>query len=327
MSKSIHKENDLISVIIPTYNRSDLLQRAIKSILKQTYHNFELIIVDDGSTDINIEVIKAFSDSRIKYIKFQKNRGQPAAINEGIRVSKGNYITFLDDDDEIFPKMLELEVNVLKDTEEECGFVVGLGIKLNGNGYSIFNERKYQKRNELLKAQLSFCAISLSGVLIKRKCFDKVGLFDERLILGNDWDVMLRLIKKYEFKYIERILYKAHYDDASNNTHITEDSTRITKRRLKTYSILLKKNYQDLKYHKAIKAKFYFRIAQILFHNKKSIQCKLFFNRAFQNKPLNIRYLFRSLSSRYKNAFFIFYLVEKFIFQKFQQKFLPDNEI
>ena len=95
-------KNPTVSVIIPTYNRAHLVGRAIKSVLNQTYRDFEIIVVDDGSTDNTKDIIKEFQkkDKRIKYIPYEKNKGGSAARNTGIKAAKGEYIAFLDSDDE-----------------------------------------------------------------------------------------------------------------------------------------------------------------------------------------------------------------------------------
>ncbi len=109
----------LVSVILPTHNRSMFLNRAIESVLKQTYKNWELIIVDDASTDGTEELFKDISlqDERIQYHKLEKNGGACIARNMGIRLSKGEYITFLDSDDEYFPKKIELQVQCFKNSK------------------------------------------------------------------------------------------------------------------------------------------------------------------------------------------------------------------
>ena len=99
-----------VSVVIPTYNRADLLPRAIRSVLSQTYWNCELIIVDDCSTDNTREVVSTWTDSRIRYIRHPENRHQSGAINTGIEHARGQYVAFLDDDDEWMPTKLEKQV-------------------------------------------------------------------------------------------------------------------------------------------------------------------------------------------------------------------------
>src|SRR5258705_13939604 len=102
-----------VSVVIPTHNRSEFLRSAIASVLGQTYQDFELIVVDDASTDSTAEVVVSFNDSRIKFIRHQTNQGGSAARNTGIRASKCDYIAFLDDDDEWSPRKLSKQVEVL----------------------------------------------------------------------------------------------------------------------------------------------------------------------------------------------------------------------
>jgi len=99
-------KNPTVSVIIPTYNRAHLLDRAIRSVLDQTYQDFELIVVDDGSSDPTAEVIATFADPRIYYLRHEKNRGAAAARNTGIEASQGDYVAFLDSDCEWLPKKL-----------------------------------------------------------------------------------------------------------------------------------------------------------------------------------------------------------------------------
>jgi len=96
----MNEKNPTVSVIIPTYNRAHTIGRAIKSVLNQTYQDFEIIVVDDGSTDNTEEVVKSFRDKRIRYIQHKKNKGAAAARNTGIKSAKGKYIAFQDSDDD-----------------------------------------------------------------------------------------------------------------------------------------------------------------------------------------------------------------------------------
>lgn len=114
-----------VSVIIPTYNRAHLLGRAIQSVLAQTYEDFEIIVVDDASTDVTEQVVKSFADDRINYIRHQKNKGGSSARNTGIKAAKGEFIAFLDSDDEWVPKKLEKEINRLQTLSNEVGVFYG----------------------------------------------------------------------------------------------------------------------------------------------------------------------------------------------------------
>lgn len=117
----------LVSVVIPTYNRAEFLPRAVESVLRQTVDDFELIVVDDASTDDTEAVVERFDDPRVEYVRHGTNRGGSAARNTGIERSSGEYIAFLDSDDEWYPRKLERQVEELRSRSDEwvatyCGF-------------------------------------------------------------------------------------------------------------------------------------------------------------------------------------------------------------
>ncbi len=325
MKKVISTEESLVSVIIPTYNREKLLPRAINSVLKQTYQQIELIIVDDGSIDNTEDVVKEFSDSRINYIRFKENRGQPTVLNEGIKASCGKYIVFLDDDDELLPSMLKTGINALRNTPNKIGFAVGLGMIIRNGKISLFNTEKYTKNVNILKAQLQFCALSLAGTIIKRTCFQKVGYLNEDLILGNDWEFMLRLIKKFDYISVNKILYKAHYDDSLNISHICYDPRKNLTLRLRIYGVILHEYYEDLAKYRGFLAKYYFRIAQILYYNKKFEKSRLFLRKAILQNPLNPRYIFYFVLTLFRNKLKILFALEQRIFDKMGKNVFSKN--
>ena len=115
--------NPKVSVVVTTYNRAALLPRAIRSVLAQTYEDYELIIVDDCSTDDTPDVIRTFVDSRIRVVRHAENTGQSAAINTGIRLARGEYIAFLDDDDEWVESKLLRQVRALDESDPRVGLV------------------------------------------------------------------------------------------------------------------------------------------------------------------------------------------------------------
>lgn len=160
--------NPVMSVIVPAYNRAHLIPRAIRSVLNQTFHDFELIIVDDGSTDNTKEVVTKIEDFRIRYIR-QENKGRSAARNTGIVEARGQFITFLDSDDEALPGWLECFIQTFK--KSEVGIVCGGFIKILdrdkqnhrqiilpqerpefGNQRGLFLAGTFAVRQELLKA-------------------------------------------------------------------------------------------------------------------------------------------------------------------------------
>ena len=177
----------MFSIITPTYNREDLLQTTIKSILAQTYTDWELIIVDDGSTDNTAQVIQKYLiDPRIRYVRKQ-NTGQAHSLNVGVTYAKGDFITFLDSDDEAYPNWLEVVSNNIK---EDTGIVcVGAirklldGTKINDGIYP------YKFYNEIIKIKFT-----CGSLFIRRTAFNAIGGYDIELKSNIQTDLGYRLI-------------------------------------------------------------------------------------------------------------------------------------
>ena len=131
--------NSLVSVIIPTFKRSNFILRAIESVLNQTYENIEIIIVDDNEGDnefskLTKKILKRFIDNgEIVYVKHRTNKGISAARNTGIKKAKGDYIAFLDDDDEFLPKKIELQLDIFNKSKNNVGLVYGAYLEINEN--------------------------------------------------------------------------------------------------------------------------------------------------------------------------------------------------
>ncbi len=188
-------ENTLkVSVIIPTYNRAHLIGRAIESVLNQTFHDFELIVIDDGSIDDTYEVIKEFQkkDNRIIYLKHDKNKGASAARNSGINVSRGEYISFVDSDDEWLPEKLEIETKILDHDKN---------LIICSTGYKFINEKngetigtsKIQKK--IVSGEIilrAICNTTINFTVVRKKAIE-IGGFDEKLPSREDWDFWIRI--------------------------------------------------------------------------------------------------------------------------------------
>lgn len=205
-----------VSVIIPTHNRAAMLLRAVRSVLEQTYQDFELIIVDDGSTDNTEENIRQISDLRIAYIKLEEKSGSSARPrNIGISRAKGKYIALLDSDDEWMPDLLQRLVQKMETAGKGvevvyCGLIV---LSSEGKVTDVLHPRL---RGKLWPQMLADCAGSISASLIHRQCFDKAGLFDEGNIIPH-WDMWIRLARDFGFDYIPEALalYHCHHGQAS----------------------------------------------------------------------------------------------------------------
>jgi len=198
--KMICQRYPFVSVIIPSYNRGWILKEAIDSVLVQDYKHFELIIIDDGSTDNTQDILKTYG-GQIKTIT-QSNKGVSAARNAGIASSTGSLIAFLDSDDLWLPKKLSRQVEffistpdaVICQTEE-------IWIR---NGKRVNPKIKHKKiSGDIFEPSLSLCLISPSAVMIKKSLFDDVGIFDEELFACEDYDLWLRISYKHRVELID----------------------------------------------------------------------------------------------------------------------------
>ncbi len=187
----------IVSVVIPTFNRANLLPRAISSVLAQTFSNFELIIVDDGSTDNTAEVVNEFADPRIRYIALGKNCGGSHARNQGIQSARAEFVAFLDSDDEWLPKKLELQLARLQSSDDPYATVVYC------LGYEYYESVQRKKLPNLIAHEGDVFNNLLRGwlpsttslFLSKRSSLVDVGGFDESLPSFQDYDLWLSLAK------------------------------------------------------------------------------------------------------------------------------------
>lgn len=227
-----------VSVVLPTYDRAQTVRAAIDSVLAQSYADFELIVVDDGSTDDTPAVVGDISDPRVQYLRFQENRGANVARNAGIREADGKYVAFQDSDDVWRPRKLELQVQAFERASEDVG-VVYTGYYRVEDG-----EKQYGPRNketvagdiheEMLKGNGWFVPTAVAAV--RRACFDAVGLFDERLQRLQDWEMWLRISERYEFEFIdEPLIEKRMYHDHVSIRSDTEAFIQAMERILRLY--------------------------------------------------------------------------------------------
>jgi len=203
----------LVSVIIPTYNREKYVVEAIESVLAQTYQNFEIIIVDDGSTDGTEKILEPYRD-RVVYI-YQENQGPSVARNTGIRRATGQFIAFLDSDDLWLPEKLEVQVAYME-TNPEVGLVhTGKLLREERPTGPILKEWPYaelSRSGHIFPEMFLEPTVSTSTVVARRECFDVAGLFDEELTRGADHHLFLRIARHFPIGYIPRPLgvYRMH---------------------------------------------------------------------------------------------------------------------
>src|SRR5262245_58115192 len=202
-----------VSVIIPTYNRAACLTLALASVLNQTYQNFEIIVVDDASTDGTADVVGGLADARIAYVRHDVNRGKvgagAAARNTGIARARGSYIAFLDDDDEWLPEKLARQVAVLETSPRSVGAVYTGFVKIDQATGQIVERITPTRRGTISRDLIAEnCVGTPSTVLVRNECFQKVGLFDESMAFGEDYDMWIRIAREFEFDYIDEPLVR-----------------------------------------------------------------------------------------------------------------------
>ena len=199
-----------VSVVITTHNYGHYLVEAIQSVLDQTFGDFELIVVDDGSTDNTREIVGSFGDHRIKYI-YQEHHGGNAARNVGTSASTGEYIAFLDADDIWLPEKLAMQVGLL-DAHPDVAIVCSDFYRFD-NQSGVITSQAWEKRKidpkmalRLLLSERAFAVTST--VLIRADVITAVGGWDESLRINQDWDMLVRIAQRYNFDVIRKPLVK-----------------------------------------------------------------------------------------------------------------------
>lgn len=212
----------LISVVIPLYNAEKTILRTVQSVLSQTFTDFELIIIDDGSTDSSSDIIAGIHDDRI-ILKSFGNKGTSASRNRGIKIASGNYISFIDADDLWTEDKLESQLKALRESPD-AGLSYSWTAFIDESGKYL--SAKFPARisgNVYTKLFLNNFIASGSNVLIKKACLEKIEWFNETLESGEDIEFLLRFAKKWPFALVPRyqILYRFHNSSVSSSVEKT----------------------------------------------------------------------------------------------------------
>lgn len=273
----------LISIIIPAYNSMEYLPDAIQSVLNQTFTNYKIIVVNDGSTDKTAQWVSQVSDSRIHLIS-QPNRGKSAARNAGIKAAQTKYIAFLDADDIWEETKLERQLNYLEN-HPEVGLVYTWTDLADHTGQSIGRTIKPTAEGNvwlaLVQSNILVCG---STPLIRTDCFKQVGLFDPMLLLSQDWDMWIRLAAKYKFGIIRLplVFYRQHTGNTSKNWRKMQIyNTRVLEQALKDAPIRFRVVIDDIRYE-ALSSLFIY-LGWLAFHNAEYGEAYLLWQKAHQN--------------------------------------------
>jgi glycosyltransferase involved in cell wall biosynthesis len=202
-----------VSIILPVYNSAKLLPAALESAFAQTFQDFEIIAVNDGSTDDTAQVLKQY-EPRIR-IMHQANAGASSARNAAIRVAQGEFIAFLDADDIWEPQKLALQVEAMR-ADAKLGVCYTECLYFDEEKSWLANFGRHpQMSGMIFDAILADHFISMSSVLVRKRCLDEVGLFDESLIGSEDYNVYLRLAKKYPYHFVNQPLVRLRCHDGN----------------------------------------------------------------------------------------------------------------
>jgi len=236
----------LISIITPVYNRPELLRKAIQSVLGQTYNNFEYIIVDDASTEDVKSVVKSFRDKRIKYFRHPINKMMAASYNTGIKESKGEFIAFLESDDEWLPTKLEKQLKMFKN-QNDIGVTYCGRYLVNEKG-NILNEDWPKYKGDIFKICLSQPLLAPTVLMVRRKIGDMIGWFDPSLPGWNDWDILIRLSKITKFDFVNELLVKYRIHLGQLTGKILEGLPK----KIKFYNLIYNKHRTEYNSHPKI---------------------------------------------------------------------------
>jgi glycosyltransferase involved in cell wall biosynthesis len=219
-----------VSVVIPTYNRGKVLTRAVDSVLAQRYRDWELIVVDDGSTDDTQQRLALYAERRLRVIVRPENGGVAAARNAGIAAAEGELVAFLDSDDQWLPNALESLVAGIE-RGPAAPKAVTSGFYFNRSGSPRLVPRHPSSRGDWFLRLLDGCPIAAgSALLVRRECFETVGGFDESLRRMEDWDWLLRFMEAHRFDVVPDLLAIVYVGARPQPQTIAKAAARLLER-------------------------------------------------------------------------------------------------
>lgn len=290
-----------VSVLIPTRNRAGLLRATIASVLAQTFQDFEIVIIDDASDDDTPSVIAGLADARIRYFRHAENLGEAASRNAGLAHADGEYIAFLDDDDTWLPDKLAAQVEILDRSPRRIGAVYTaydrVDIRTGATISTVPAEKRGDIYGELREQNWVGCP---SAVMVRRVCFDTVGLFDKHIKFGVDYDMWIRISRHYEFEVIDRPLVRytvhAHRLSTDSGTILRGKQDQLEK--YADYFATDRRSY----------GRYFLSLGVLYCYNRRPVEGRAALRRAIRIDPFQVR--------PYVNLFFSLWGCENFIRMK-----------
>ncbi|MBC7228963.1 MAG: glycosyltransferase [Actinobacteria bacterium] len=280
----------LVSVILPTYNRAPSLARAIESVLNQSYGEIEVLVVDDGSVDGTMGLIRGFDDPRLRYFRLERNAGAAHARNVGLRSARGEYIAFQDSDDEWMPDKLHRQLRALEDHPEAAVAYTDM-IWVSDDG-----RREYMSAPEVDMGRLvgrdgreyQVFRLGIQTVLARAYCIHEIGFFDETLPRFIDLDFMIRLSIKYPFVYLREPLVVYHSSQGISANVYNEYLAR---------RMLLAKYEERMRGEKSFLGHQYFCMGRALMRSGRFAEGRRWLLRSAAAQPLSPAYLCHASAS------------------------------
>lgn len=266
-------EAPLVSVLIPAFNRVDLIEQTIQSVWRQTHAPVELLVVDDGSTDGTYETLQHLSqrgELNLLIHEGHVNKGQSAALNLALQHATGRYIAILDSDDMFLPQKLEKQVHYLE-THPDVGLVYGLGEAIDGSGNWLYDllSTDHIETNDPNAVLLDCYFLLPQNALVRKSVFDQAGLFEESFRAAQDHDMLIRLAELTRFGFLPDKLFQYRRHDGSISVNAAE-------RRWRTGFTILQRAARRYPYRKSTlrrrKAVLNFRLGQVFWQQGSSFK-------------------------------------------------------
>lgn len=266
-----------VSVIIPTHHRPALLGRAIDSAVSQSFADLEVLVVDDGPGADAERVARGAGDDRVRYLRHASSRGASAARNTGLQHARGEFVAFLDDDDTWFPEKIARQMAQFERGGPDVGVVYCASLKYSDITNRVISEAR---AHPLRQGHVDFFRRTLFGTsvpLIRRRCFDEVGGFDESLPGAQDRDMWIRLAMRFAFDAVPEVLVRHHI----HGDQITSDLAAKVRAR----ELLLAKYRQQMESHPDIMARYLWRLGLLCLAGENNAKGRRFLWQAIQRQP------------------------------------------